>query len=135
MHGGGPAVTAGKPLAAAYTSENVDLVAKGCCNLTRHIENTRRYGVNVVVAINKFASDTTAELAEIERSAKQAGAFDAVVCTHHAEGGKGAVSIASLKALPLPHQSCLDTIARVCMRGLDAIVPSLSFTAQRAMFM
>ncbi|GKG64438.1 formate--tetrahydrofolate ligase, partial [Tanacetum coccineum] len=49
MHGGGPQDTAGKPLDYAYTSENVALVEAGCVNLVRHIENTKAYGVNVVV--------------------------------------------------------------------------------------
>eukprot|EP00271_Cylindrocystis_brebissonii_P017957 TRINITY_DN4895_c0_g1_i3.p1 TRINITY_DN4895_c0_g1~~TRINITY_DN4895_c0_g1_i3.p1 ORF type:complete len:549 (-),score=101.26 TRINITY_DN4895_c0_g1_i3:364-2010(-) len=94
MHGGGPAVVAGKPLQEAYKTENLDLVVKGCCNLVRHIENTKKYGVNVVVGINKFASDTEAELAAVRKAALDAGAFDAVVCTHHAEGGAGAVALA-----------------------------------------
>ena len=47
MHGGGPPVTAGQPLSHEYTSPNVELVKKGCANLARHVENTRRYGVQV----------------------------------------------------------------------------------------
>lgn len=92
MHGGGPEVVAGKPLDHAYLSENVGLVEAGCVNLVRHICNTRAYGVNVVVAINKFASDSEAEMNVVRNAALAAGAFDAVVCTHHAHGGKGAVS-------------------------------------------
>ncbi|MFS7956890.1 putative formate--tetrahydrofolate ligase [Helianthus anomalus] len=92
MHGGGPLVTAGKPLDRAYTTENVGLVEAGCVNLARHIENTKAYGVNVVVAVNKFATDTDAEIAAVKNAALAAGAFDAVLCTHHAHGGKGAVS-------------------------------------------
>eukprot|EP00850_Spirogloea_muscicola_P003326 SM000013S26495 [mRNA] locus=s13:686634:690417:+ [translate_table: standard] len=95
MHGGGPAVTAGKPLDQAYTCEGVDLVTAGCTNLARHIENTRKYGVNVVVAINKFATDTDSELVAVRVAALAAGAFDAVVCTHHAHGGAGAVDLGS----------------------------------------
>lgn len=73
MHGGGPVVTAGKPLDHAYTNENTDLVKAGCCNLARHIANTRKYGVPVVVAINKFAADTEAELAAVREAALEAG--------------------------------------------------------------
>lgn len=47
-------VTAGQPLASEYTEENIELVEKGCVNLTKHIENAREYGLPVVVAINKF---------------------------------------------------------------------------------
>lgn len=67
MHGGGPAVVAGQVLAEEYTTENLELVTKGCCNLVKHIENARKFGVPVVVAINKFATDTPAEIEEIRR--------------------------------------------------------------------
>lgn len=93
MHGGGPAVTAGKPLDRAYVTENVDLVEAGCANLARHIENMKKYGSNVVVAINKFSTDSDAEMAAVRNAALAAGAFDAVVCSHHAHGGKGAVDL------------------------------------------
>ncbi|GAA0138405.1 hypothetical protein LIER_00159 [Lithospermum erythrorhizon] len=93
MHGGGPAVTAGKPLDRAYVTENVGLVEAGCINLARHIENTKTYGTNVVVAINMFSTDSEAELAAVRNAALAAGAFDAVVCSHHAHGGKGAVDL------------------------------------------
>lgn len=58
MHGGGPPVVAGTPLPHEYLSQDVELVTKGCSNLARHIENTRKYGVPVVVAINAFATDS-----------------------------------------------------------------------------
>jgi formyltetrahydrofolate synthetase len=44
MHGGGPPVSAGKPLATEYTQENVPLVTAGCCNLAKHIENAKKFG-------------------------------------------------------------------------------------------
>ncbi|XP_058774667.1 formate--tetrahydrofolate ligase [Vicia villosa] len=93
MHGGGPAVTAGKPLDHAYLNENVALVEAGCINLARHIINSKVYGANVIVAINKFSTDTEAELNAVRKAALDAGAFDAVVCSHHAHGGKGAVDL------------------------------------------
>ncbi|WOL00465.1 formate--tetrahydrofolate ligase [Canna indica] len=93
MHGGGPEVVAGKPLDHAYTTENVALVEAGCVNLARHIANSKAYGVNVIVAINKFATDTETEMNAVRTAALAAGAFDAVVCTHHAHGGKGAVDL------------------------------------------
>ncbi|KAG9459827.1 hypothetical protein H6P81_004335 [Aristolochia fimbriata] len=93
MHGGGPDVVAGKPLDHAYLTENVALVVAGCVNLVRHIANTKQYGVNVVVAVNKFATDSDAELNAVRNAALAAGAFEAVVCTHHAHGGKGAVDL------------------------------------------
>jgi len=55
MHGGGPAVTPGKVLDAVYTEENLDLLGKGCGNLGKHIENAKKFGLKVVVAINRFS--------------------------------------------------------------------------------
>ena len=94
MHGGGPKVVAGKPLAPEYTDENLDLLAKGLANLTAHIRNAKRFGVPVVVAINRFTSDTDAEIDLIRKAAIAVGAEDAVASTHWADGGAGAVALA-----------------------------------------
>jgi formyltetrahydrofolate synthetase len=94
MHGGGPKVVAGKPLAAEYTEENIDLLRKGLPNLKRHVENALKYGVNVVVAINSFTNDTPAEVELVRKAALDFGAMDAVVSTHWADGGAGAVKLA-----------------------------------------
>ncbi|XP_044128100.1 C-1-tetrahydrofolate synthase, cytoplasmic [Bufo gargarizans] len=94
MHGGGPTVTAGVPLPKEYTEENLELLEKGCSNLHKQIQNATTFGVPVVVAVNAFKTDTQAELELVCRLAKEAGAFDAVKCTHWAEGGKGAVDLA-----------------------------------------
>ncbi len=80
MHGGGPTVTAGRPLDHAYTNEDTALVKAGCCNLARHVANTRKYGVPVVVAINKFATDADAELAVIRKAALEAGKSHTAFC-------------------------------------------------------
>ncbi|WZY93413.1 hypothetical protein YC2023_065742 [Brassica napus] len=93
MHGGGPGVVAGRPLDHAYVSENVSLVEAGCVNLAKHISNVKAYGVNVVVAVNVFSTDTEAELNAVRKFSMDAGAFDAVICSHHAHGGKGAVDL------------------------------------------
>ncbi len=94
MHGGGPRVVAGKPLAFEYTEENLPLLEKGCANLVAHIENIKRYGVPVVVAINQFKDDTPAEIELIRKFAVAAGAEDAVLSTHWANGGDGAAHLA-----------------------------------------
>uniref|UniRef100_A0A8D1TVY5 C-1-tetrahydrofolate synthase, cytoplasmic n=2 Tax=Sus scrofa TaxID=9823 RepID=A0A8D1TVY5_PIG len=94
MHGGGPTVTAGLPLPKAYIEENLELVEKGFSNLRKQIENAKMFGVPVVVAVNAFKTDTEAELDLVSRLAKEHGAFDAVKCTHWAEGGKGALALA-----------------------------------------
>lgn len=55
MHGGAPEVTPGKPLDASYVKEDLVTLKEGIKNLTRHIENCRKFGVKVIVAINQFA--------------------------------------------------------------------------------
>ncbi|MBW0489226.1 hypothetical protein O181_028941 [Austropuccinia psidii MF-1] len=94
MHGGGPDVTPGKPLADVYLEENLEILEKGCCNLAKHIANARSMGIKVVVAVNRFTSDTPAEIALVEQLAKAAGADAAVACNHWALGGEGAVDLA-----------------------------------------
>ena len=94
MHGGGPQVTPGRPLPKAYVQENLELLEAGLCNLKRHIEIARMFGVPVVVAINRFPTDTEAELEHARKAAAAAGAEDAVVANHWAEGGKGAEALA-----------------------------------------
>ena len=93
MHGGGPKVVAGQPLDPAYTDENLELLEKGATNLTKMIQNARRFGVPVVVAVNRFTSDTPAEVELVRKLAKEAGAEDAVMSNHWAEGGAGAVDL------------------------------------------
>mmetsp|Transcript_5398 Transcript_5398/g.7953 ORF Transcript_5398/g.7953 Transcript_5398/m.7953 type:complete len:664 (+) Transcript_5398:289-2280(+) len=95
MHGGGGVVVPGKPLPKEYTEENIELVKIGCCNLIKHIQNALKFGVNVVVAINKFKSDTMAEVDVIKSASIEAGAYDAVLANHWAEGGQGATDLAS----------------------------------------
>ena len=94
MHGGGPKVVAGKPLAPEYTEENLALLAKGVPNMEKHIQNALKFGVNVVVAVNSFSSDTPAEVELVRKAALKAGAMDAIVCTHWMDGGKGAEALA-----------------------------------------
>ena len=94
MHGGGPRVVAGQPLDAAYVEENLDLLESGCSNLRAQIRNARKFGVPVVVAINRFHTDTEAEVAVVKKAAAAAGAFDAVMSNHWADGGAGAVDLA-----------------------------------------
>ncbi len=94
MHGGGPKVVAGKPLDAAYTDENLDLLRAGVPNMQHHIKIARKFGIPVVVAVNTFATDTLAELELIRQAAIEAGAEDAVVSRHWGEGGAGAEDLA-----------------------------------------
>ncbi len=93
MHGGGPKVVAGAPLAPEYTEENLELLEAGCSNLNAHIENALRFGVPVVVAINRFKDDTDNEVELVRKLALEAGAQDAVMSNHWAEGGAGSVDL------------------------------------------
>ncbi len=104
MHGGGPKVVAGKPLAPEYTDENLNLLRAGLPNLERHIQNALKFGVNVVVAVNSFATDTPAEVEIIREASLKMGAMDAVVSTHWADGGAGAKKLAEavMKAAEKP---------------------------------
>ncbi|HUW69672.1 MAG TPA: formate--tetrahydrofolate ligase [bacterium] len=94
MHGGGPKVSPGKPLAKAYIEEDVELVKKGLANLIAHLGIVKKFGVPSVVAINAFPTDTEAEWAIIKEAAIKAGAVDAIVTRNWADGGDGAVELA-----------------------------------------
>lgn len=105
MHGGGPKVVAGRPLDPAYTDENLNLLQKGLPNLLHHIRVAAKYGVPVVVAINRFSADTPAEIELVRRAAIEAGAEDAVMSNHWEQGGEGAVELAKavMQAAQKPH--------------------------------
>ena len=93
MHGGGPKVVAGKPLDDAYTKENVELVEKGCENMVHLINVIRKAGINPVVCINRFYTDTDAECKVVRRIAEAAGARCAE-SKHWELGGDGALEFA-----------------------------------------
>ncbi len=93
MHGGGPAVKPGKPLDEAYSTENLELLEKGCANLIAHIETVKKSGVRPVVCINSFYTDTDAEIALVRRIAEENGALCAL-SQHWLKGGEGAVELA-----------------------------------------
>lgn len=134
VHGGGPEISPGAPLPEVYRTENVDILRKGCVNLRKHIQNARQYGIPVVVAVNKFETDTDAEIAVIREEAIAAGAEDAVPANHWAEGGAGAVDLAKsvitassqpkdfklLYSLEGSVQERIDQIAKV-MYGADKV--------------
>lgn len=135
MHGGGPAVRAGKPLPQEYLEENLELLRQGLPNLVQHIENARKFGVNVVVAVNAFETDSDAETELVRKAAQAAGALDAVVARHWSEGGTGARALAEavivacevpsdfhfLYSLEDPIEKKIETICREIYRadGVD----------------
>lgn len=93
MHGGGPKVVAGRPLPDEYIREDVGLVEKGCANLVHHINTLKKAGINPVVCINAFHTDTKDEIAAVRRAAEAAGARCAL-SEHWAKGGDGALELA-----------------------------------------
>jgi formate--tetrahydrofolate ligase len=95
-HTGKYKIVAGKPLDAALTSENIPDVEAGAVNMVRHLENMRKFGVNPVVAINAFSTDTQKEMDAIKEIAMAAGAVGVSVARHWAEGGAGATDLAEM---------------------------------------
>lgn len=94
MHGGGPAVVPGSPLKPEYTEENLQLLEEGLCNLIKHIENGKKFGIPVVVSINAHKNDTKAEHEMIKLAAMKNGAFACTTSNNWAEGGQGATETA-----------------------------------------
>jgi len=93
MHGGGPKVVAGLPLPDSYTKEDLGLLEKGLPNMLHHINTIRTSGINPVVCINTFHTDTKEEIAMVKKAAEKAGARCAV-SAHWAKGGEGALELA-----------------------------------------
>ena len=93
MHGGGPKVAPGKSLDPAYTSENLPFLEKGFANLLAHIETVKKAGINPVVCINSFHTDTKAEVDLLRSLTEQAGARVAL-SEHWLKGGEGALELA-----------------------------------------
>lgn len=135
MHGGGPKVTAGAPLAPEYIDENLELVEKGAANLLAHASIAQKFGVPVVVAVNRFPTDTPAELELVRKIALgHPGVADAVVADHFSQGGAGAIALAEavvkasekpadfkfLYPLDVPLKQKIETIARE-VYGADGV--------------
>jgi len=93
MHGGGPEVKPGKPLPEEYTSENLELLEKGCENLFHHVKNVQKSGIKPVVCINKFYTDTDAEVELIRRLCAEHNVRCAL-SEHWQYGGEGALELA-----------------------------------------
>lgn len=93
MHGGGPKVVAGLPLPDAYTKEDLKTLEKGLANLVHHVNTIKTAGINPVVCINSFHTDTKAEVAMVRKAAEAAGARCAF-SEHWLKGGDGALELA-----------------------------------------
>ncbi|MCL2409049.1 MAG: formate--tetrahydrofolate ligase [Oscillospiraceae bacterium] len=95
MHGGGPAVVSGRPLPKEYTEQNLELLEAGAANLFHHVNNVKKAGINPVVCINAFATDTDAEHKLILDMCAAQG-VRAAVSTHWEHGGKGAETLSKV---------------------------------------
>jgi len=94
MHGGVGKVVAGKPLPPELTQENIPAIERGLDALCAALRNVRTMGIPAVVAVNRFAADTDAELQFIAERAQGMGAERAVISDVFARGGEGGVELA-----------------------------------------
>ncbi len=94
MHGGGPEVVPGRPLPEEYTKENLSLLEKGCENLFHHVKNVKKSGIVPVVCINRFHTDTDAEI-ELVRSLCRERGVRCALSEHWRYGGEGALELAN----------------------------------------
>ena len=145
MHGGGPAVVPGRPIPEEYSKENLALLEKGIANMTHLIGVIRKSGINPVVCINSFHTDTKDEIALVRKYAEQAGARCAV-SEHWLKGGDGALELADavldacneqvhfkfLYPLEMPLRQRVETIAKE-VYGADGVswLPEAEAKAKR----
>ncbi len=94
VHGGGPKVTPGRELDPAYTEENLDLLEKGLVNLEANVRNAQQFGIPVVVAVNRFPTDTDAEVERVKQAAEAFGAEAGVESNVFTHGGPGGADLA-----------------------------------------
>ncbi len=124
-HGGAPLPLPGQPLDPAYNEEHLEWVEKGCENLIHHVNTVKKAGINPVVCINAFHTDTDNEIKLVRRLAEEAGARVAL-SKHWQYGGEGALELADavieaceepsnfrfLYELETPLRERIDLIAR-----------------------
>jgi formyltetrahydrofolate synthetase len=125
MHGGGPPTAPGLPLPEEYRRENLALVEKGLPNLIHHIGIIRKSGLNPVVCVNRFVTDSEDELALIRRNVELLG-MRCAIAEHWGKGGEGALDLADavmdacreetslrfLYPLEMPLRDRVETIAQ-----------------------
>jgi formate--tetrahydrofolate ligase len=95
MHGGVGQITTDAPIPPEIQNENLTALERGCANLRKHIENALLFGVPVVVAINRFETDTEREISMIDQVARDTGAEGAFVSDVWTRGSSGGISLAS----------------------------------------
>jgi len=136
MHGGGPAVVAGKALPKAYMDEDLRLLDEGVGNLRRNIEIARLFGAPVVVAINRFSHDTEVELEFVKLAALAAGAEYSVVATHWSQGSAGAAELAEAvtKACLKPYDMKLLYPLELSLKDKISAVAKKVYGAERVIY-
>jgi formate--tetrahydrofolate ligase len=130
MHGGVAKAELGR--------EDVAAVKRGVVNLARHVENVGKFGVPVVVGLNRFTGDSDAEIAAVQEAMRALGT-DAILCTHWGDGAKGALDLAravqgmiagkraAFAPLYTDHASLagkIETIAREVYRAASVSIPA-----------
>ena len=113
MHGGGPKVVPGRDLPEEYKTENLELLRKGCENLFHHVATIKKSGINPVVCINQFYTDTPAEIQLIRDLCKEQGVRCAA-SNHWMKGGEGAVELAQTVV-----EACEDPVNIKFLYSLD----------------
>jgi formate--tetrahydrofolate ligase len=105
-HSGRFKVVAGKPLDEGLVKENISAIEEGICNLQKHIENVKIFGVPVVVAINRFTADTDKEIDFVQKKTREFGADDCCISEVWLKGSKGGLDLgrAVIKAAGLPKE-------------------------------
>jgi formate--tetrahydrofolate ligase len=95
MHSGKFRIVAGRPLDPGLAVEDLETIQQGAVNLQKHLENVRALGVPAVVAINRFKTDTQAELDLVRKIALESGAADAQISEVWEFGGEGGRGLAN----------------------------------------
>lgn len=122
---------------SALGAEDVAAVTRGAANLRRHVQNMQKFGLPVVVALNRFTSDTAAEIAAVQAAVRPLG-VEAILCTHWSDGAAGAADLAravqaliaggtaSFEPLYNDHMSLqgkIETVAREIYHAASVSVP------------
>lgn len=110
VHSGKFKVASGRPLPAELDEENLDALEQGADNLRAHIDIVHRLGVPVVVAINRFSTDTEAEIELLDRLAMDAGADEVAVSQSFAYGSEGGAALA-------------EAVRDLCRRNIGGFQP------------
>jgi formate--tetrahydrofolate ligase len=128
LHGGGGVVKAGSPVPVSLSGPNQEALTRGFANLEQHIANVKAHGIPVVVAVNAFKDDPPSELEWLRGQACKAGASEAAISTHYADGGKGSEELARavIRAADLPASfSCLYDQAWPTKKKIETIATKM----------